>query len=231
MLRDIFMNVPAMLCLTIGAFLLGVWARNKTKISLLHPFIICLPTIITILVVLDIPYDFYMESNNIINFLLGPSVVSLGLMMYDEREMIKANLVPMLVSVLVGSVVGVVSVYLLCMAFNLNELFMISLAPKSVTTPIAIDLSAATGGNVPLTVVSVVLCGFTGAVFGTLLTRILRIKSPVAKGLALGTASHALGTSRAIEMGAIEGAVSGLAIALMGLATALVLPLINSLFF
>ncbi len=231
MVREIFMNVPAMLCLTVGAFLLGVWIRNKTKISLLHPFVICIPTIITILVVLEIPYDYYMESNNFINFLLGPSVVSLGLMMYDERKIIKANLVPMLVSVLIGSIVGVVSVYLLSMAFGLNELFMVSLAPKSVTTPIAIDLSAATGGNISLTVVSVVLCGFIGAVFGALLVRILRIKSPVAKGLALGTASHALGTSRAIEIGALEGAVSGLAIALMGLATALVLPLINSIFF
>ncbi len=231
MLKDIFMNVPAMLSLTIGAFLLGVWIKTKTKISLIHPFLICIPTIITMLVVMDIPYDYYMESNNVINFLLGPSVVSLGLMMYDERKIIKENLVPMLVSVLVGSIVGVVSVYLLCMAFNLNELFMVSLAPKSVTTPIAIDLSAATGGNISLTVVSVVLCGFTGAVFGAIFIRLLRIKSPVAKGLALGTASHALGTSRAIELGAIEGAVSGLAIALMGLATALVLPLINSIFF
>jgi putative effector of murein hydrolase len=105
--------------------------------------------------------------------------------------------------------------------------FLFSLEPKSVTTPIAMDISGMLGGNVSLTAVSVVLCGFVGAVFGPVVVSLLRIKSPVARGLGLGCASHGLGTARAIEMGAVEGAVSGLAIALMGIATALVIPIFN----
>jgi putative effector of murein hydrolase len=139
------------------------------------------------------------------------------------------NFAGIISSVIVGSVVGVVSVYALCRLLGMDEIFLLSLEPKSVTTPIAMDLSASIGGNVSLTAVSVVMCGFVGAIVGPLLIRILKIKSPVARGLSMGCASHGLGTARAIEMGAVEGAVSGLAIALMGVATALLLPLLNLL--
>ncbi|MBQ2372572.1 MAG: LrgB family protein, partial [Bacteroidales bacterium] len=129
--------------------------------------------------------------------------------------------------VLVGSVVGVASVWLMCRLFGLDEIFLLSLEPKSVTTPIAMDISESLGGNSSLTAVSVVLCGFIGAVLGPLVVRLLKIKSPVSRGLGMGCASHGLGTACAIEMGAVEGAVSGLAIALMGIATALIIPLFN----
>ena len=133
-------------------------------------------------------------------------------------------------SVVVGSLVGVASVFVLVKAFGLDDIFLLSLEPKSVTTPIAMGISEAIGGNVSLTAVSVVLCGFVGAVFGPLCIKIAKIKSPVSKGLSMGCASHGLGTARAIEMGAVEGAVSGLAIALMGLATAILIPLFNLVF-
>lgn len=135
-----------------------------------------------------------------------------------------------LVSVSVGSLTGISSVYLLCRIFSLDDMFIKSLEPKSVTTPIAMDLSAILGGNISLTAVSVVLCGFIGAVFGPLVLKLFHIRTPVARGLAMGCAAHGLGTSRAIENSAIEGAVSGLAIALMGLATAVFTPLFNLLF-
>lgn len=227
MLKDLIMNVPAMLMLTVGAYLLGLWIKNKSGISLIHPFLISIPVIITILVCLDIPCDFYIKSNQPITFLLGPSVVALGLLLYDNIETIKKSLLPILVSVSVGSVVGIVSVLALCNLFNLDEVFYKSLAAKSVTTPIAIDLTATIGGNVSLAAVSVVLCGFSGAILGPVLVKVFRIKNPISKGLALGCASHGLGTASAIEMGAIEGAAGGLAIALMGIATSLFLPLFS----
>lgn len=223
------MNVPMMLVLTLGSYLLGVWVRKKSGIALLHPFLICVPVIIAVLSALDIPCDYYMEANGIISFLLGPSVVALGLMLYDHIDVIRANLLPMLVAVAAGSITGVASVWLLCRVFSLDSIFFISLEAKSVTTPIALDISGSLGGSIALTAISVVLCGFIGAVFGPMLIRLFRIKSPVAKGLAMGCASHGLGTAKAIEMGAVEGAVSGLAIALMGLATAIVVPLFNML--
>lgn len=223
-------NVPVMLTLTIGSYLLGTYIKKKSGLSLLHPFLICIPTIVAVLYFTGVPCDFYMEANGIIEFMLGPSVVALGLLLYDHMETIKKNALTILVSVFTGSVTGVGSVYLLCRFFALDDIFAKSLEPKSVTTPIAMDLSASLGGNVSLTAVSVVLCGFIGAVIGPLFLRMFRIGNPVSRGLALGCAAHGLGTSRAIETGATEGAVSGLAIALMGLMTALVIPLFNLIF-
>lgn len=226
---EMIMNMPIMLLLTIGAYLLGVWVKKKSGLALLHPFLISIPVIIAVLKLADIPCSFYVESNDLLSFLLGPSVVSLGLLLYDNRHTVYKNFAGIMSSVIVGSVVGVVSVYALCRLLGMDEIFLLSLEPKSVTTPIAMDLSASIGGNVSLTAVSVVMCGFVGAIVGPLLIRILKIKSPVARGLSMGCASHGLGTARAIEMGAVEGAVSGLAIALMGVATALLLPLLNLL--
>ena len=223
-------NMPFMLLLTVGAYLLGVWIKKKSGLALLHPFLISIPVIVTVLTVLDIPCKTYIESNNLIDFLLGPCVVSIGLLLYDNRHIVVKNFVGIVTSVLVGSLVGVASVFLLVKAFGLDDIFLLSLEPKSVTTPIAMGISESIGGNVSLTAVSVILCGFVGAVFGPLCIRVAKIKSPVSKGLSIGCASHGLGTARAIEMGAVEGAVSGLAIALMGLATAILIPLFNLLF-
>lgn len=226
----LIMNVPMMLVLTVGAYLLGVWVKKKSGLSLLHPFIISIPVIISVLKVMDIPCSFYVESNSMIDFLLGPCVVSLGLVLYDNRKVILKNLAGIASSVVVGSIVGVASVFLLCRLFGLSDMFLLSLEPKSVTTPIAMEVSEVIGGNPSLTAVSVVLCGFVGAVMGPLVIKISGVRSSVAKGLGMGCASHGLGTARAIEMGAVEGAVSGLSIALMGLVTAVAVPLFNHLF-
>ena len=224
---EILMHMPVMLLLTLGAYMLGVWGKKKSGLALLHPFLISIPVVIVVLKLTDIPCSFYIESNVLIDFLLGPSVVSLGLLLYDNRDIVLKNCAGILTSVLVGSVVGVASVWVLCRVFGLDEMFLFSLEPKSVTTPIAMDISESLGGNASLTAVSVVLCGFIGAVLGPLVLRLIKIKSPVARGLGMGCSSHGLGTARAIEMGAVEGAVSGLSIALMGIATALIIPLFN----
>ena len=228
-MKELILNVPAMLTLTVGTYLLGVFCKNKSGISLLHPFIICIPIIIALLKVMDISADEYMEHNQIIIFLQGPSVVALGLSIYDNLETIKKNMASILAAIIVGSIVGVVSVYGICELLGLDPIFDRSLESKSVTTPIAMDLTKTLEGNISLTAISVVLCGFIGAVFGPLMWKIFRIDNPIAKGLAMGCASHGLGTTRAIEEGALEGAVSGLSIALMGIATALVIPLFNAL--
>jgi len=229
MKTEFVMNMPFMLMLTIGSYLLGLWVKKKSGLALLHPFLISIPMIIMVLKVTDVPCSFYMESNRLIDFMLGPCVVSLGLLLYDHRHIIRRNFLSIMSAVMTGSVVGVASVYILSRLMGLDDIFILSLEPKSVTTPIAMELSESIGGNISLTAVSVVLCGFIGAVSGPLCLQLFRIKSPVAKGLAMGSAAHGLGTARAVEMGAIEGAVSGLAIALMGVMTALILPLFNSI--
>lgn len=224
-MRQFMMNIPFMLALTIGAYLLGVLVKRKSGLALMHPFIISVPVVVAVLKFADIPCAFYLESTEFIDFLLGPCVVSLGFLLYDKREIIMKNLVGILSAITVGSVVGVASVWLLCVLLGLDGIFLYSLEPKSVTTPIGMDISASVGGNPSLTAVSVIFSGFIGAVIGPVVVKLFR--SAVARGLAFGTSSHGLGTARAIEMGAVEGAVSGISIALMGLMTALVVPLFN----
>lgn len=226
-MNGMLMNMPFMLALTLGAYLLGVWVKKKSGLALLHPFLISIPVVFAVLKIADIPSQFYLESNKLVDFLLGPCVVSLGLLLYDHRVIIKKNLIGILSSVFVGSVTGVASVYMLCRVFRLDDLFILSMEPKSVTSPIAMDISALLGGDLSLTVVSVVVCGFVGACIGPVIVRAVRFRSPISKGLAMGASSHGLGTARAIEMGAVEGAASGLAIALMGVMTAFVVPIFN----
>lgn len=228
-MSKLLMNVPCMLALTVGAYLLGLWVKRKSGWALLHPFLISIPVIIAVLWLTGIPASFYIESNAVIEFLLGPCVVALGLKLYDYRNLIRRHLVSMLVSVICGAVTGIVSVWALWKLFGMDRIFLLSLAPKSVSTPIAMDLASALGGNVSLAVVSVVLCGFIGAVIGPAACKCLGLKSELAKGMAMGCASHGLGTSRALEESALQGAVSGLAMALMGVATALLIPLVKML--
>lgn len=230
MMRDLFMNVPFLLFLTVGSYLLGVFCQRKSGSSLLHPFLICIPIIIFTLKVTDISCSEYLESTRFITFLLGPSVVALGLSLYDKWEEIKRNWIVIASSVLVGSLVGIASVYFLCYVLHLDTVFVRSLESKSVTTPIAMELTSTLNGNVSLSAVSVVLCGFIGAVFGPLMWKLFRFENPVARGLAMGCSAHGLGTARAIEAGAVEGAISGLSIALMGIATSLLVPLFNYFF-
>jgi predicted murein hydrolase (TIGR00659 family) len=227
MVKEIFATVPAMLLLTIGAYLLGVWVRKKSRLSILHPFLISIPVILAVISILDVSPEFYRESNYLIDFMLGPSVVALGYLLYRHRQTIREHMLGIMSAVIVGSIVGVVSVYVLCKLFGLSDIFILSMESKSVTIPVAIDVTKTVGGDVSLAVATVLISGFTGAVIGPWVLKLLRINDPVAKGLAMGCSAHGLGTARAIELGAVEGAVSGLSIALMGILTAVVAPLFN----
>ncbi|MCQ2147293.1 MAG: LrgB family protein [Bacteroidales bacterium] len=220
-------NTPVMLALTFGAYLLGVWARRKSGIALLHPLFICIPAIIAVLLIFDIPCDLYMESNKIVSFVLGPCVVALGLKLYDHRKIVIENLPAIASAVIVGSVVSIASVIILGKVCGLSDLMILSLEPKSVTTPIAMDIVENLGGNASLAAVTVVLSGFVGNVIGPAFMNILGIRNPIARGAGMGCSSHGLGTAKAIEEGALEGAVSGLCIALMGVATAFAVPFFN----
>lgn len=223
---EIVNSVPVLLALTVGAYIFGVWLRTKSKIAMLNPMLTSIPIIITVLLVFDIEPAHYMASNQIITFLLGPCVVALGLTLYDHRQMILKHWVSIASAVLVGSVVGVVSVLLMCHWLRLDEAFIGSLVPKSVTLPIALEVIKPIGGVASITALSVAICGLFGGIFGPMILRLLGIRHPIATGAALGSASHGIGTARALEEGAIQGAVSGLCMALMGVATAVLVPLL-----
>src|SRR5665647_2220501 len=229
-LKPLFSGEVFLLTLVMGSFLLGVFLYKRTQITLLQPLLITMLIIIPFLKITGIEYHTFYEKTNILNFMLGPSVVALGYVLYEQIENVKGNVISILTSVFVGSVVGIVSVVLIAKAFGADRLLMASLAPKSVTTPIAISLAEKDGGAPALTAAFVVICGLFGGLVGPIILRRLGIKSKIAKGLAMGSSAHALGTARAMEMGALEGAISGLAIGIMGIMTALLIPFAEWLF-
>jgi len=229
-IRPIISTEVFLLMLVMGTFLLGVFLYKKTNISLVQPLLISILIIIPFLKITGIDYHSFCEKTQLLNFMLGPSVVALGYVLYEQIENIKGNVVSILTSVFVGSIVGIGSVILIAKALGADKILVASLSTKSVTTPIAISLAEKDGGVPALAAAFVVICGIFGGLVGPIILRRLGIKSSIAKGLAMGSASHALGTARAMEMGALEGAISGLAIGIMGIMTALLIPFVERLF-
>lgn len=213
-----------------GSYLLGQWVFKKTRIALLHPLIIAIAIVIAYISVSGLPVVEFEQKSEFVSFMLGPSVVALGYVLYDQKAYLKGNITSIFTSIFLGSFVGIFSVIILARLTGADNILIVTLEPKSVTTPIAMSISQQSGGIPALTGVIVVFCGIFGGIIGPYILRLLRIDSKVAKGLAMGASAHGVGTARAMEMGVIEGALSGLAIALMGVITALLIPLIHSLF-
>jgi len=224
-IRQLFETQPFTLAFVIGTYIATAWFYKRTRLPILHPVLMSIAIIVLVLSLVDVPYATFKQNSQIIDFMLGPVVVAIGFTLYEQVGFIKKNLLSMLTAIFVGSAIGIVSVALIAKYFGADQALVASLAPKSVTNPIAISLCNQFGGIAPLTAVIVVLVGVFGAVVGPLILQKLGIHSKIAKGLAMGAAAHGIGTARALEMGAIEGAISGLSIGLMGAATALLVPL------
>jgi predicted murein hydrolase (TIGR00659 family) len=218
-------NKYLLLALTFGAFALFKGVQKKTGWVLLNPILLTIATLILFLKVSDISYETYSEGGELIAFWLKPAVVALGVPLYLQLEMIKKQLLPILLSQLVGCLVGVVSVVLIAKGLGASTDVICSLAPKSVTTPIAMEVSNATGGIPSLTAAVVVMVGLFGAVFGFRVLDMGRVKSPIAQGLSMGTASHAIGTSAAMEVSKKYGAYASLGLTLNGILTAILAPM------
>lgn len=215
------------LLLVVGTYLAAGKMYKKTGIRMLHPLITSVFVIIFILKMLQIDYQTFATGSRLIHFMLGPSVVALGYVLYEQLQYIKGNVLSILTAIFVGSLIGIVSVTLICHFFGADAALTATLEPKSVTTPIAMSLAEKSGGNPSLTAVIVVFVGIFGSIAGPFVLKTLGIESRIAKGLALGASSHGVGTAAAMQIGALEGAVSGLAIGLMGLMTALLLPIVH----
>ena len=224
-IQNLFQYDVFVLVLVVGIYLLSIKLHLKIRFPLLNPVLITILVLIGLLVILDVPYATFKKSSQMINFLLGPSVVALGYILHKQIHYLKGNVVSVLTSITVGAVVGIASILLIGKLFGADQTLIASLAPKSVTTPIAMALSESNGGIPALTAVVVVVAGVMGSIIAPPIMKWLGIKSPIAKGIALGASSHGVGTATAIQMGAIEGALSGLAIGIMGTITSLLLPL------
>lgn len=215
------------LTLVVGVYLAAVWLYRKTGLKLLHPLLVSIPVLSAILHVLDIPYDSFEKGSRIVSFMLGPTVVALGYLLYEQIARLKENAVSILTSVFVGCVTGILSVIFIARYFGADEALIASLEPKSVTTPIAMSIAERSGGIPSIAAVVVIVVGIFGGMVGPFILERLGITSRIARGLALGSAAHGLGTARAMELGTIEGAVSGLAIGVMGIMTAILVPVIE----
>ena len=215
------------LTLVIGTYLSALFLYKKTHISLLHPLITSIFFIICVLKGLDIKYETFHQGSHLIHFMLGPSVVALGFVLYQQIQYLKGNVISIMTSLFVGSIVGIISVIAICKYMGADATLIATLEPKSVTTPIAMGIAEKSGGIPSLTAVIVVAVGIFGSIVGPMVIKTLGIESRIAKGLALGASAHGIGTSVAIQIGAVEGAISGLAIGLMGIMTAILVPIIS----
>lgn len=215
------------LTLVIGVYLAAVWLFHKTKLNLLHPLLVSIPVLAVIIHVLGVPFESFEKGSRIISFMLGPTVVVLGYLLYEQIARLKENAVSIITSVFVGCVTGIVSVIFIARYFGADHALIASLEPKSVTTPIAMSIAERSGGIPSIAAVVVIVVGIFGGMVGPFILERLGIKSRIARGLALGSAAHGLGTARAMELGTIEGAISGLAIGVMGIMTAILVPVIE----
>ena len=210
------------LTLSAAAWCFGCWVRRKTGSILCNPMIFAGGSIILFLVLTGIPYERYAIGGDFIKMLLGPVTVVLALNIYNQHKILGEYFVPVLIGCFVGSVTSIVSILGLCWLLGIDRTLAVSMMPKSCTTAIAIGIAESKGGVAGIAAAGVVVAGLSGAILAPVFAKIFRIKDPVAEGLAIGACSHALGTTRAMEIGPLQGAMSSIAICLCGIISSVV---------
>jgi putative effector of murein hydrolase len=217
---DTLLSSPFLgLFLSAAAWCAGCWLQKKTGLLLCNPLLIAAALIIAALSLLRIPYESYALGGDFIKLMLGPVTAVLALNIYNQRDILRENFLPVLAGCLAGSLTSVGSVLLLCRLFQVEETLTASLLPKSVTTAIAIGVAESQGGVGGIAAAAVIITGLIGAVLAPLFARVFHVTQPVAEGLAIGACSHALGTARAMEIGQVQGAMSSIAICVCGIMT------------
>lgn len=216
--------------LTIAAFGLGTFIQKKSGIAWLNPLLLASITLMILLQVLDIPYEKYQASASPLPYLLFPATVSLAIPLYEKWDLLKQNILAIGLGTLAGVLVSFSSILAIAKLTGLNFTQYVTILPKSVTVAIANDISAEFGGVIAITTAMVILTGLTGYIIGEPICRFFKLRHPVARGIGIGNAAHAMGTAKAMQIGETEGAMSGLAIALAGVLSAILAPLFVSLF-
>ena len=194
----------------------GLLLKKKFRLAVFNPLLI---GVMAVLLIFDVDYDSYNEGGKYLSYLLTPATVCLAVPLYEQLSLLRKNFKAVAAGILSGTLASMFSVFLLSLLFGLNHEQYVTLLPKSITTAIGMGVSEELGGIVTITVAVIVITGVLGAILAELVFKIFRIQDPVARGLALGTSAHAIGTSKAMEFGMVEGAMSSLAIAVAGLLT------------
>lgn len=207
------------LFLSFLAFGVGSLLFNKLKTPLLNPLLFAIVCCVVFIKSGIVSYEKYMEDTAVLSSLLPAATALLAVNIYKQLKVVKKYAVAIIVSCLAGSVTSILSVILLCKAFGVDKAIEASFIGKSCTTPIALDISLMNSGMAGVTVISVICTGIVGAVLAPSLAKLFKVESPVAEGLAIGTCSHVIGTTKAVEIGEIQAALSGVAIGICGLLT------------
>lgn len=224
---SIFLQNPiTIILLCILTYKIGLFIYHKTKISILNPLFIAIFLIILFLKIFGISLETFDNGGKFINMLLCPATIMLAVPMYKQRTLIKKNLLPIAVGTILGSIISMTSIYYICNWMGIDDLVTKSLIPKSTTTPIAIEISNTLGGIPSLTVAAVIITGILGSVLFPLIIKIFKMENSIASGIAIGTASHALGSAKAVEIGEIEAAMSGIAVGVAGIASVIMVLLL-----
>lgn len=205
--------------LSLAAYEAGLWLKKKFRLAVLNPLLIGTALVMIALVLLKVDYSHYEEGAKYISYLLTPATVCLAVPLYQQIGLLKKNWKAVAGGIVSGVLASLVSVYFFAVLFSLSHEQYVTLLPKSITTAIGMGVSKELGGIETVTVAAILVTGIFGNIIAEFVCRVFRIQEPVAKGLAIGTASHAIGTTKAIEMGEVEGAMSSLAIAVAGLIT------------
>lgn len=213
--------------ISLAAYELGLLLRKKFRMAIFNPLLIAVICVMGVLLILDVDYEYYNEGGKYLSYLLTPATVSLAVPLYEQLELLKKNIRAVAAGIASGVLASLVGVLVLSVLFHLDHEQYVTLLPKSITTAIGMGVAEELGGIVTITVAVIVITGIWGNVIAEVTCKIFKIHDPIARGLALGTSAHAIGTAKAMEMGKVEGAMSSLAIAVAGLLTAAIVPLFS----
>ena len=205
--------------ISMGTYLLGAAIKKRVNFFLFNPLLLAIILTIATLLVTGIEYQEYYEGAKYLSYLLTPATVALAIPLYEQVTILKKNPTAILVGIASGVLTSGITIFAMALLFKLGHIEYVTLLPKSITTAIGMDLSAELDGVVPITVSAIMITGLFGNIAGTQLCRLLGIKNPIAKGIAIGTASHVMGTSKAMEIGKVEGAMASLSVAVAGCMT------------
>lgn len=211
---------------SIAGYQAGLALKKRFRLAIFNPLLLSILFVMLVVKLLGIPYADYNEGAKYLSYLLTPATVCLAIPLYQQMELLKQNKAALLAGIGAGVAASLGSIFLMAAAFGFTEEQCITLLPKSITTAIGMGLSEEMGGIVTITVASIIITGVLGNMMAEFICRVFRITEPVAKGAAIGTAAHAIGTTKAMEMGEVEGAMSSLAIAVAGLLTVVGMSLV-----
>ena len=219
-MNDLFeSSMFAGVTISLLAYLTGTVLKKKLKLPIFNPLLVSIILTMIVLVVADVDYDVYNKGASYLSWLLTPATVCLAIPLYEQWNLLKKYYQAVILGIVAGVLTSLTTVFVLAKLMGLAHKEYVTLLPKSITTAIGMGVSEELGGYVTITVAVIVVTGVFGNIFGELICKIFKITHPISKGLAFGSSSHAIGTAKAIELGEVEGAMSGLAIAVTGIMT------------